>query len=105
MIGTIPHGFIKASTDLLEIPLHSSLVFFSLGLHLVEAINLLTHLSHVVVVLLPQSSQGSFMLKVRLIKLRLKLGQFSLPLLVELNLSGSGIASILEFLSKISNVS
>merc|ERR1719284_946326 len=105
MVSTVPHALIKSSTCLLQVTLHTSLVFFSLCLHFVEAINLFSHLSHVVVVFLPQSSQSSFMSYVGLIKITLKLGQFSFPLLVELNLGGSVVASILKLFSQISNIS
>merc|ERR1739838_1064484 len=105
MVGTVPHCLIKIATSLLQVTFHTSLILLSLSLHLVKAINLLTHLRHIVVVLLPQSSQSSFMSNAGLIKLSLEFGQFSFSLLVEFNLSGSVVASILKLLSKISNVS
>merc|ERR1719330_1542780 len=89
MVGTVPHCLIKTATSLLQVTFHTSL----------------TLLRHIVVVFLPQSSQSSFMSNVGLIKLSLEFSQFSFSLLVEFNLSGSVIASILKFLSKISNVS
>merc|ERR1719340_258800 len=64
IVSTIPHAFIKTSTCLLQVTLHTSLVLFSLCLHFVD-------------VFLPQSSQSSFMSNVGLIKITLKLGQFS----------------------------
>merc|ERR1712241_514060 len=104
MIGTISHGLIKSSTSFLQVTLHTSLVFFRLCFHLVETINLLSHFSHVIIVLLPQCCQGTFMGNVGLIKLCFKLSQLNLSLLIEFNLSSSIVTSILKFLSKISNV-
>merc|ERR1719402_462402 len=101
MHGPLPHRLVKSGPCLLEIPLHTSLVLLGLGLHLVKAINLLTKLSHVVVVLLAESSKGSLMGNVGLLKLSLELGKLSLPLLVQLNLGGGVVASILKLLAKV----
>ena len=104
VVGPVPHGLIKASSGLLEVALHASLVLLRLGLHLVEGVDLLTHLRHVVVVLLPEGGQGALMGNVGLLQLGLELGKLSLPLLVELNLGGGVVASILKLLSEVLNV-
>merc|ERR1712121_546344 len=103
--GPLPHGLIKSSSGLLEIPFHTCLVLLSLGLHLVEAINLLTKFTHVAIVFLAKCSKGSLVGNVGFLQLSLQLSKLSFPLLVQLNLSGGVVASILELLSKILDVS
>merc|ERR1712241_80173 len=71
MVSPLPHGLIQSSPGLLEVTFHASLILLSLGLHLVQSIDVLSHFSHVVVVLLPQSSQGTFMGNVGLLQLSL----------------------------------
>merc|ERR1712079_1001164 len=104
MVGPLPHSLIKSSPCFLKITLHASLVFLSLGLHLIESINVLSHLSHVVVMLLPEGSKSSLMSNVGLFKFTLQLSQLSLTLLVKLNLGGSVVARILKLLAKVFNV-
>merc|ERR1719430_2829902 len=79
-----------------EVELHVGLVL--LGLHLVgiEVVNLLSQVSHGVVVLHAQSSKGALVSDVKLLKLTLQAGKLALPLLVELHLSGGVGASLLQ---------
>merc|ERR1719420_29079 len=75
-----------------------------LGLVLVEAIDVLAHLSHGVVVLGPHGGQSSLVLDVGLLQLSLELGQLGLPLLVELNLGASVGSSFLKTTTEVLNV-
>merc|ERR1719430_2722203 len=79
-----------------EVELHVGLVL--LGLHLVgiEVVNLLSQVSHGVVVLHAQSSKGALVSDVKLLKLTLQAGKLALPLLVELHLGGSVGAGLLQ---------
>merc|ERR1719430_2121108 len=79
-----------------EVQLHVGLVL--LGLHLVriEAVNLLSLVSHGVVVLHAQSSEGALVSNVELLKLSLQAGKLALPLLVELHLGGGVGAGLLQ---------
>merc|ERR1719430_2668245 len=79
-----------------EVELHVGLVL--LGLHLVgiEVVNLLSLVSHGVVVLHTQSSEGALVSDVGLLKLSLQAGKLALPLLVELHLGGGVRASLLK---------
>merc|ERR1719430_1750415 len=79
-----------------EVELHVGLVL--LGLHLVgiEVVNLLSQVSHGVVVLHAQSSKGALVSDVKLLKLTLQAGKLALPLLVELHLSGGVGAGLLQ---------
>merc|ERR1719479_503745 len=97
-------SILQVATGVAEVKLHVGLVL--LGLHLVgtQAVNLLSKISHGVVVLHTKSSQGAFMGNVQLLKLRLETGQLALPLLVELNLGGSVGAGLLQPGGNILNV-
>merc|ERR1719474_2138099 len=77
-----------------------------LGLHLVgaEAVNLLTKISHGVVVLHAKSSKGALVGNVELLKLSLQAGKLALPLLVQLHLGGGVRASLLQPGSDVLNV-
>merc|ERR1719322_1795302 len=81
-VGALAHGLLKSGPGLLEIPLHASLVLLGLGLVLVDAIDLVAELSHGVVVLLAEGSQGAFVGNVGLIQVSLQLDQLGLALLV-----------------------
>merc|ERR1719351_114084 len=94
-VGTLAHGLLESGPGLLEIPLHASLVLLGLGLVLVDAVNLVAELSHAVVVLLAESSQGAFVGNVGLIQVSLQLDQLGLALLVQLNL-GAGVGANLS---------
>merc|ERR1719245_1857137 len=61
VVSSFSHDLIKTSTGFLQVTFHSSFVFFSLGFHLIQAIDLLSQFRHVVVVLLSKSSKGTFM--------------------------------------------
>merc|ERR1719486_760019 len=89
-------GLLQVATGIAEVELHVGLVF--LGLHLVgiEVVNLLSQVSHGVVVLHAQSSKGALVSDVKLLKLTLQAGKLALPLLVELHLGGSVGASLLQ---------
>merc|ERR1719284_1291254 len=103
-VSTLPHGLIKSLAGVHEVTLHGSLVLLSLGLVLVEGINVLSHLGHGVVVLGPHGGQSSLVLDVGLLQLSLELGQLSLPLLVELNLGSSVGSSLLKTTTEVLNV-
>merc|ERR1719510_1758975 len=68
--------------------LHTRFVLFSLDLVGVQVINLLSKLSHGIIVLLSQSSKSSFMGNVHFFQFSLEPSKFSFSLLVEFNLSG-----------------
>merc|ERR1719461_1274047 len=94
-VGTLAHGLLESGPSLLEIPLHASLVLLGLGLVLVDAVDLVAKLSHGVVVLLAEGSQGAFVGNVGLIQVSLQLDQLGLTLLVQLNL-GAGVGANLS---------
>merc|ERR1719356_992427 len=89
-------GVLEVATGIAEVELHVGLVL--LGLHLVgvEAVNLLSQVSHGVVVLHTQSSEGALVGNVELLKLSLQAGKLTLPLLVELHLGGGVGAGLLQ---------
>merc|ERR1719429_775936 len=95
-VGSLSHGLLKTRSGLGKISLHASLVLLRLGLVLVDGVNLLAQLTHAVVVLLSQSSQGSLVSNVGLFQVRLELGKFSFALLVQLDLESSVGASLLQ---------
>merc|ERR1719384_983847 len=103
-VGSIPHGLFKTSSGLCEVSLHTSLVLLRLGFVLVDGVNLFSQLRHAVVVLLSESSKGSLMTNVRLLKIRLEFGQLRLTLLVQLNLEGSVGSSLFKTGSNILQV-
>merc|ERR1719150_2513038 len=89
-------SILQVATGITEVELHVGLVL--LGLHLVgaEAVNLLTEISHGVVVLHAKSSKGALVSDVQLLQLRLEAGKLALPLLVELHLGGGVGAGLLQ---------
>merc|ERR1719210_746070 len=89
-------GVLEVATGIAEVELHVGLVL--LGLHLVgvEAVNLLSQVSHGVVVLHAKSSKGALVSDVQLLKLSLQAGKLALPLLVELHLGGGVGAGLLK---------
>merc|ERR1719336_1060876 len=103
-VGALPHGVVESSAGLTKIPLHVGLVLLGLGLVLVQAINLLTHLSHGVVVLLAESGKGALVGDVSLLELALELQELSLALLVQLNLGAGVGASLLKTTAKVLDV-
>merc|ERR1719245_1428212 len=103
-VGSLPHGLVKTSTGVHQVTLHGGLVLLSLGLVLVQGVNVLSHLGHGVVVLAPHGSKGALMLDVGLLQLSLELGQLLLPLLVKLNLGASVGSSLLKATAKILDV-
>lgn len=78
------------------------------SLKLVEGVDLLAHLGDSIVVLLAQNSQRGLMLNVGLLEISAELAQLGLALLVQLDLTGSGTASLLhvfaEFLELASKI-
>merc|ERR1719479_108243 len=87
-VGPLSHALLQSRPGLLQVPLHAGLVLLTLGLVLVDGVDLLAQLGHAVVVLLSQSSQGALVTDVGLLQVGLQLGQLALALLVELNLEG-----------------
>merc|ERR550534_3578342 len=89
-------GLLQVAAGIAEVELHVGLVL--LGLHLVgiEVVNLLTKVSHGVVVLHSQSSKGALVGNVEFLKLSLQAGKLALPLLVELHLGGGVGAGLLQ---------
>merc|ERR1719445_1659931 len=81
-------GLLQVAAGIAEVELHVGLVL--LGLHLVgiEVVNLLSQVSHGVVVFHAQSSKGALVGNVELLKLSLQAGKLALPLLVQLDLGG-----------------
>merc|ERR1719370_2716388 len=87
---------LEVATSIAEVQLHVSLVLLALHLVAVKVVNLLSQVSHGVVVLHAQSSKGSLVSNVQLLKLSLQAGKLSLALLVELNLGGRVGAGLLQ---------
>ncbi len=82
-----------------------------LGLHLVEGVDLFTHLGNGIVVLLAKVGQDGLVLDVGLFQITTKFAQLSFALLVQLDLSGSGttglfktLTELLEFTGEISTL-
>merc|ERR1719150_1025678 len=86
----------QVQTSIAQVKLKASLVLFGLDLAAIKAVNLLTKISHGVVVLHAESSQGSLLSNVQLFKLSLQSGELTLTLLVKLNLGGSVGTSLLK---------
>merc|ERR1719471_1872421 len=72
-VGSVTHSLLQARAGLSQVSLHTGLVLLGLGLVLVDGVNLLAQLSHAVVVLLSQSSQGALMTDVGLLQVGLQL--------------------------------
>merc|ERR1719422_2486643 len=70
--------------------LASSRSLLNLGLDLVQLLNLLLHLGVGILVLLLRSNNGGLLLDLGLLQVSSQLGDFSLSLLVELNLGAGG---------------
>merc|ERR1719397_2087786 len=87
---------LEVATGIAEVQLHVSLVLLGFHLVAVEVVNLLSQVSHGVVVLHAQSSKGSLVSNIQLLKLSLQAGKLSLALLVELDLSGRVGAGLLQ---------
>merc|ERR1719268_100520 len=87
---------LQVATGIAEVELHVGLVLLRLHLVGAEAVNLLTKISHRVVVLHAKGSKGALMSDVELLQLRLDAGKLALPLLVELHLGGGVRASLLQ---------
>jgi hypothetical protein len=66
---------------------------YALGLHLVELVDLVTHLSNGIVVLLPEVGKGGLVLNVGLLEVAAELGELGLSLLVQLDLGSRGTCS------------
>merc|ERR1719328_933998 len=97
-------SILKVQTGITEIKLHASLVLLGLDLVSIEAVNLLTEVSHGVVVLHTESSQSSLLGNVKLLELSLEPGELTLTLLVELNLGGGVGSSLLKTRGNVLNV-
>merc|ERR550534_2433040 len=97
-------GILEVKTGITEVELHTSLVLLGLDLVGIEAVNLLTEVSHGVVVLHAESSQGALLSNVELLKLGLEPGELTLTLLVELNLGGCVGSSLLKTRGNVLNV-
>lgn len=76
-----------------------TLLLLKLLLNTLEVVDLLSQLSNAVSLLLAQSSGSGFMLQSGLLKVTTELLELSLTLLVQLNLSSSGTASLLQSLT------
>merc|ERR1719284_1874584 len=87
---------LQVAPGIAEVELHVGLVLLRLHLVGAEAVNLLTKVSHGVVVLHAKSSKGALVSDVQLLKLRLEAGKLALPLLVELHLGGGVGAGLLQ---------
>merc|ERR1719410_3324438 len=95
-VGAVAHGLLKARPGLGKVSLHTGLVLLRLGLVLVDGVDLLSQLSHAVVVLLSESGQSSLVTDVRLLQVGLELSQLALALLVQLNLESGVGAGLLQ---------
>merc|ERR1719150_1686125 len=94
----------QVQTSIAQVELKASLVLLGLDLAAIEAVNLLTKISHGVVVLHAESSQCSLLSNVELLKLSLQSGELTLTLLVKLNLGGSVGTSLLKTGRNVLNV-
>merc|ERR1719422_1430521 len=92
---------IGGSTGISNLVHDLSLVLLDLGLHLVELLNLLLHLSIGILVLLLQTHNGGLLLDLGLLEVAAQLGHLSLSLLVKLNLGTGGTAGLVQTLAKI----
>merc|ERR1719282_1952984 len=97
-------SILKVETGVTEVELHASLVLLGLDLVGIEAVNLLTEVSHGVVVLHAESSQSSLLGNVELLELGLEPGELTLTLLVELNLGGCVGSSLFKTRGNVLNV-
>lgn len=70
--------------------------FNSPSLEFVESVDLFAHLGYGVVVLLAQNGQRRFVLNVGLLEISAEFAELGLTFLVQLDLSGSGTASLLQ---------
>merc|ERR1719270_1026559 len=97
-------GVLERSSGISKISLQVALVLLPLHLAAIEVVNLLSQLGHAVVVLHAKSSQSALVANVQLLKFSSHPSQFSLSLLVELNLSGSIGAGFIKSSADIFNV-
>merc|ERR1719150_1170134 len=89
-------SILKIQTSITQVELKTRFVLLRLDLAAVETVNLLTKISHGVVVLHAESGQGSLLSNVELLKLSLQSSELTLTLLVQLNLGGSVGTSLLK---------
>merc|ERR1719285_615895 len=75
-------------------------VLGNLGFHLVQLVHLLRHFGDGIGLLLLQAHQGGVMLNVALLQILPELADFTLPLLVQLNLSSCGSAGLVKPLAE-----
>merc|ERR1719336_3771206 len=92
---------ISGSTGISNLVHDLSLVLLDLGLHLVELLNLLLHLSIGILVLLLKTHNGGLLLDLGLLEVAAQLGHLSLSLLAKLNLGTGGTAGLVQTLTKI----
>merc|ERR1719270_322300 len=97
-------GVLERSSGISKISLQVALVLLPLHLAAIEVVNLLSQLGHAVVVLHAKSSKSALVANVQLLKFSSHSCQFSLSLLVELNLSGSIGACFIKSGADILNV-
>merc|ERR1719402_69796 len=98
------NSVLQVTAGIAQIKLHVGLVLLRLDLVRAQAVNLLTKISHGVVVLHAKSSKSSLMGNVQLLELALEATKLTLPLLVQLNLSSCVGASLLKTRCNILNV-
>merc|ERR1712226_1448585 len=99
------NSVLQVTAGIAQIKLHVGLVLLRLDLVSAQAVNLLTKISHGVVVLHAKSSKSSLMGNVQLLELALEATKLTLPLLVQLNLSSCVGASLLKTRCNILNPS
>lgn len=80
---------------------YSRVKIYSLGLELVELVELLTHLRDGIVVLLAEVGEGGLVLDVGLLEVAAQLAELGLALLVQLDLSGGGATGFLKALTQL----
>jgi len=76
------------------------LILLNLALHLAQLINLFSHLSNSILVLLLERNKGRLLLDMSFLKVLPELADFSFSLLVQLNLSRCGSTSLGQSLTK-----
>ncbi|KAF1769639.1 hypothetical protein GCK72_001456 [Caenorhabditis remanei] len=92
---------VELSSEILSVMDGLSLVLLNLSLGLVELVKLVGEFSDGVSVLLAESSELVLVVHVGLFQISAELGEFSLTLLVDLNLGGGGSSLLVEFFTEL----
>merc|ERR1719447_1677314 len=97
-------NLISGSSGIRDFSHDGLLVFVNLGLHLLEGINLLLHLKNSISLLPLQVAKDRLRGNVGLLNILAELDNFSLTLLVKLNLGNSGTTGLIVSLAELLNL-